>query len=284
MKSLLFATDATQNAHAAIPLVASLAKRTEAKVEVFHVPASGDRATGDAAAELESAVSKLRSAGAAVDLVQVAGGNAADGIREQAKKSGSSLIVVVGHSGDSVVERILGSTVYDLVDESPCDLLVVAHDHAARHKAVRRSLVPVNFSEEAIRSLQAAAELTEEGSEIVLLFNVPKEFPAFHGARGLGSDYKNSEQLEANWRRDLETFWNQYGSMAHTPVIVRSQGSWHEEAENAAETYDCDLVVAAETDGALRRGIAEKLAARLATCPVLVKRTSAAEPDDPQLV
>lgn len=281
MRSLVFATDATTRAAAALPLVSAIARSTAAKVDLFHQPASGERASGDAATALQAAEKSLRSAGVQTQTVQRVGSNAADAIRAYAREADASLIVVVGSAGGSLIDRIFGSTVYDLIDDSPCDLLVVAEDHAADHRAVRRSLVPINFAEESIRSLELATQFTEEGAEVVLLFNVPKEFPAFHGARGLGSDYKDEEQLEANWRSDLEAFWKRFGSAQHRPVFVRSEGSWHEEAEQAAQTYACDLVVAAETDGALRRGIAEKLAGRLTVCPVLVARTAGlGEPDD----
>ena len=55
-------------------------------------------------------------------------------------------------------------------------------------------------------------------------------------------------------------------------MIVRSEGSWHQEAEVAAEKHGCDLVVAAEADGVVRRGLAEKLAAKLAVCPAVIAR------------
>jgi nucleotide-binding universal stress UspA family protein len=136
-KKILWATDASDAADKALPLVQSLANEDGASVLVVHVVEHlmGPRAGGEPLyadqperqSKLESQVAGLTSAGIDAQLKVLAGRQrvAAHAIADAAKESGSDLIIVGTRGQTALGALVLGSVTLRLLHIAPCPVLAV---------------------------------------------------------------------------------------------------------------------------------------------------------------
>jgi nucleotide-binding universal stress UspA family protein len=140
-KKIVWATDGSDSADKALPLVESLAKEGGASVETVHVVEHllGPRAGGEplnadepeTQAKLEKQVESLSGDGIEAKLTVKAGHQriAAHAIADVAKESGAD-VIIVGTRGHSALGAVLvGSVTQRLLHLAPCPVLVVP-DHA----------------------------------------------------------------------------------------------------------------------------------------------------------
>lgn len=283
---ILFPTDTSDRVHRAAPLLVALAQKNGARVVVLHdlpedkAPEIESRANDEvnaaALAKVQAGIDSLLEALAAQEVeVSVAvtyHGDPSEAIRHYADGEDVDLVFLVGHRKSSITDRLFGSTVYDLIDQCPCDVLVTTPEQGATAEAPAHALVPVNFRPESEVSIRAAGRWLAAGDTVHLLYVVPPTFPAFHGARGEERDHYSEEDMRANWRPEVEDFWRQHGRQDLETTVDRRGGRWGEAILEQAREGRCDLIVAGETERGFLRGLAERLAGEPEVCPVLIAR------------
>ena len=133
---IVWATDGSPSAEAALPFAAGLAKSGGARLVIVHVdelvPSRGgayhlQADETDVVAGVEGHLAKLRGEGVDVhlELRQAGSGGAAHIIADAAREADADLIVVGTRGHGSVAGLILGSVTHRLLHLAPCPVLVV---------------------------------------------------------------------------------------------------------------------------------------------------------------
>jgi nucleotide-binding universal stress UspA family protein len=134
-ETIVWATDGSEEADRALPLVTELARAHNSKVVAVHAneilvgrfggaPLLADEE--DIRAKIEKQVAELREAGVAADVVVETGGRhgVADLIVDAATKADADLIVVGTHGRGAAATAVLGSVAKDLLHRAHCPVLV----------------------------------------------------------------------------------------------------------------------------------------------------------------
>ena len=250
IRSLLAATDFSDDATLALQRAARLARQLDAKLEVIHVT---DAAQGsDAHVRLDEAVAALGVSA----TPRLETGPVNDALLEAA---GAHDLLVLGARGASRVrEVLLGSTAERLLVRSTRPILVVRR---AADAPYRRVVVPCEFAPPAKRALLLACEVAPEAALTLLhCLDAPGEEARVHEwLRRLGTENAPGRKIETRV---------EHGSAAGAVLA-------------AAEDTGADLVVAGKQGrsraGDLFLGSVTRRILNGAPCDVLVAPLSSAD-------
>ncbi len=251
---ILVATDFSPTATRALEFARLLARRFGAELHLLHVRvlledphlAEEQRATmrqafaeGDAPSReaLESASTGDREVRVVPHLVRAI--SAAEAVVETAASAGCDLIVMGTHGRRGLKHLLLGSVAGQVVRSAPAPVLTVRPD-ATVPTAIRRLLVPHDFSEHSGRALELAATWARHlGAGLTLLHAVePVVYPDFYAVDVLPGEL--TERLRVRSTEALEAVVA--GSLAGLETSTRVTVARAREAVvNAAG--DHDLVV-----------------------------------------
>ena len=291
IQTVMVATDFSETAGHAVQWAASIAQSHGARLEIFHAlqappvgaipevvplpPAfyehdrrEAERLLQEAAAGLSGIEvgTSLRSGTAAATIVDVAGECQAD-------------LLVVGIRGTSALERVfLGSVAARVVRESPCPVLSVPGGSPEDHRAIRKVLLPTDFSRDATRALEAVSTVlgpASDGKRIRLLhvWSVPVAVGvAWPGSGGV----PDLTLFVDSARKKLEEEAAALRAAGYDVEAVEREGEPAQVIDEEAREMGAD-VIAIGTHGrsGLRRLFLGSVAERVlpaAPCPVLTVR------------
>ncbi len=290
------ATDFSENARGAIAWAAEIARAHGAKLVVFHAqlppispsaapefvpipPETYEEERRRAEAALAELARELREAGCEVETGIEAGPTASTILEAVAGRKAD--LLVVGTRGLTGFQRILlGSTAARLVREAPCPVLTVHPEAAARPRRIHRILVPIDFSSDAGRALDAAMRVlgrVTEDRHVTLLhvYRLPHEIVSpWPGAVLVEATRNIGEEA----RRRLEEVAAPLRKRGLQVETIAREGYPADVIDAEARRADADLI-AMGTHGrsGLKRLFLGSTAERVlpaAPCPVLTIRRS----------
>jgi len=204
IRRILFPTDFSEGAARAFPQAAILAERHDAELHVVNVagPHSESETTlpvsSDTLTEwLDPAAQKTAPDLSALTIVQnqVDGDAAPEGITAYVEEQAIDLVVMGTHGRRGVQRMLLGSVTEEVVRTAACPVLTVRSDTAANaHRAVRRLLVPVDFSDASQIAVRHAAELADTYDAQIDLLHVVEQV-AYPSAYGLDPGYLSPQEI-----------------------------------------------------------------------------------------
>ena len=282
LRRILFPTDFSEGAARAFPQAATLAERHDAELHILNVtgphsetettlPVSFDTLTewlGPAASENGPDLNALT-----VIQNQVDGDAAPEGITAYVGEQDIDLVVMSTHGRRGVQRMLLGSVTEEVVRKAACPVLTVrtgAEESPAQ--AVRRILVPVDFSDASQTAVRHANELAQTyGAQVDLLHVV--EQVVYPSAYGVDPVYLPPQEVIARVETNL-------GEMARTDLgnesvqISATVGYAPLTILDYIEENDIDLVVIAThgrtgLDRMLLGSVAERVI-RHSSAPVFV--------------
>jgi nucleotide-binding universal stress UspA family protein len=135
-KTIVWATDGSENADSALPIAKELAKITSGSVVVVHADEhfAGGRSTGEPVladepelvTKIRSQVKQLEEEGLTADLKVVHGTDSPAELIAQAAQEAAADVIVVGTRGlGPVVGAVVGSVTQHLLHEATCPVLAV---------------------------------------------------------------------------------------------------------------------------------------------------------------
>ena len=204
-------------------------------------------------------------------------GEPAEAICRVARDIDADAILMSTHGSTGDLQSVAGHVTLDVLRDPPCPIYVVrsalnAASQAQRLRCLRRILVPLDGTFEAVVSVGEASVLAQRANARLIMLHVVDDRPDTARAPASPLYMDNpSYELEA-WRDEFirSSFAVQERPpVAPTDVVLRAGDPVREIARYAAES-DADLVVAS-WNGTLSRGRA-KVVQRLlerATCPLL---------------
>ncbi|MGE3164136.1 MAG: universal stress protein [Planctomycetota bacterium] len=187
LRGVLCPSDASKLSEGAFPTAVDLCQRFHAPLHVLHVledlsaypmvewaflpdqqiNAVYEKAEADARASIQQAVEQRCSSAAIVFDVNVRRGHAADGIVEEAKRTGSDLIVMMTHGRTGFEHSILGSVAERVARTATCPVLTLrvtkkkekSKDKKKDKVAEREQAVAKKQKAAAAKSREAAAKV-----------------------------------------------------------------------------------------------------------------------------
>lgn len=286
---ILFPTDFSERADAAIHHAAFIARQYGASLHVLHVAESGSAGGEDDAAlrrDLDDRAGQigenLGAAGMAITTAIRTGDAPAPEIVAYAASEGIDLIVVGTHGRRGVRRMFLGSVAEEILRTAPCPVYTIRQDdQLPAPRAPRRVVVPVDFSEFGLLSMRAARRFVRDDGEIILLHAIEEFVPP--GVYGLEypSYHELSAEIELHARKEMEQMAKSVlgGAIRYRTEI--QTGYAPSAVVEYAEDVDADLIVMS-THG--RSGVERMLlgsvterVVRTSSRPVLVVRSFAVE-------
>ena len=172
VKHILWATDFSASAAAALEWATALAHHTGAHLTLLHIAEAEEKFNEQLAAEhrqsLEAIADRLRQEGLTVHTL-VHPGPAAPTIAEQAQKVNADLIALGAHGHTSFREKLLGSTTEQLLSLAPVPVLCVREQ---RPPQLRHFVVPSDLSDAALPALDYAVQLAQQTHAKVTLLHI----------------------------------------------------------------------------------------------------------------
>jgi len=281
---ILYPTDLSEGAQRAFAYAASLAHWHGAELHMLNVAGRHlynfeelregfpiDAATLNTWAE-EAGIGQF--AADDLDIVQVQEEGAVPGqnIRSYAQDNAIDLIVMGTHGRRGVDRMLLGSVAEEVVRQAPCPVCTVRNAiETAPSEAVRRIMVPIDFSDGSTRALRHARELAlTYGAEIVALHAI--EEVVLPMAYGMAPKQVDAEAVRPNVERALADLLSEHVGVEHARAEIRV-GYPPQEILDAIDEEEIDWVVMG-THGRqglnrlLMGSVAERIV-RHAPCPVL---------------
>lgn len=276
---ILYPTDLQAGEQAALSLAATLARQFWAKLHVLYVETSlsaVDSAHAPAAG-IDAASELARIADAHPDIPLVAstrlGRVPSASILEYAAENDVDLIVMGATRLHRGFGHLLGSVAREVVDRSDRPVLTVRQGDLAAPAALRRVLVPVDFSPSTSDALELAAAIARSANGEVILLHVIEE--QGHGTLPAGRAPRRS-RLRTQAEARLHALAASLESRVRTSTLVRA-GSPVDEIVRATAESAIDLVVIASHASAGHRMVAGSVAEevqRFADAPVLMVKVS----------
>jgi nucleotide-binding universal stress UspA family protein len=285
LKNILFATDFSPTAEAALPYAIGLAKQYGAKVHGLHVrfpatyPIVGPEAMPQVleAAE-EQAKFEAKQMHEMLETVPhevtVAEGDLWPTINEIVNNQKTDLIVMGTHGRTGVSRALLGSTAEEIFRKATCPVLTVG-PHVSRNTerrlAMKEIIFATDFSPESLAALPFAVSLAQEHQSNLTLLNVT-------GKPEVGELVHAGQYAESTLRR-LEALVPAGADLWCEPKCRVEQGPEAEKIMEVATALGADLIVLGVRGpqggvGAtthLLRSIAHQVVTN-AQCPVLTVR------------
>ena len=188
--SILVPLDGSALSERALPVALGLAKRSDARVELFHAhdflpaatgaPAFETRFDHDAAAEMGvplDALARRLTLDTGLDVrVVMRGGPAAASVLAYAATSGTDLIVMATHGCGGLGRMWLGSVATDVVRQASVPVLLIrpqsGDSSLAPRSGLQRIVIPLDGSEAAEAALDHAAIVGTPGETTLMLVRV----------------------------------------------------------------------------------------------------------------
>jgi nucleotide-binding universal stress UspA family protein len=276
VQNILVPIDFSTISIAAITIAKRLAKRLDASIDVVHV---NQFLSPTALVARQSKIVAKKTGLAPWDERPMIGGAAPfHDICRLAKEISTDLILMPTHGYTGLRHVFLGSTAERVVQHSPCPVLVVRRQRrrskSTPRLAIKKILVPVDFSECSREGLEYAIGFANEfGARIVLLNATSLGYVFF--SDGMVYDMPAlreaaRESAEQQMRELVRTV--KFGRVKYETVLT--DGSPVLDICSFAKDYDIDLIITA-THGltgwkhALIGSVAERVV-RHAPCSVLV--------------
>jgi len=278
LRRILFPTDFSQRAQAALPAAVSLAETHGAELHFLHVANTNGNKSADVPnpfpgeAEARETLESGRGApgGTRVTRNVTRGRTPGVAILEFARDLDVDLIVMGSHGRRGFQLWNVGSVTEDVLRHAQRPVLVVrTGEDGTENPKTRRILVPIDFSDATRKLLSHAIELSrtmDASLELIHVIEIPT-YPDFYVAT-LG--------LPENRRAALDRLKRLAGDLASNfPVAVRvKHGRVPNEISEYAAAHGHDLIVmASHGHTGVRRvllGSATEGVVRRAPCPVLV--------------
>jgi nucleotide-binding universal stress UspA family protein len=285
LKNILFATDFSPSAEAALPYAIGLAKQYGAKVHGLHVrfPATYPIVGPEALPQvLEAAEEQAKfeakqmheMLGTVPHEVTVTEGDLWPTLNEIVNKQKTDLIVMGTHGRTGVSRALLGSAAEEIFRKASCPVLTVG-PHVSRNTerrlAMKEILYATDFSPESLAALPFAVSLAQEHLSNLTLLNVT-------GKAEVGELVHAGQYVESTMRR-LQALVPAGADFWCEPKCRVEQGAEAEKIMEVAIALGADLIVLGVRDprggvGAtthLLRSIAHDVVAK-SQCPVLTVR------------
>jgi len=284
LKNILFATDFSPAAEAALPYAIGLAKQYGARVHGLHVrfpatyPIVGPEAMPqviEAAEELAKFEAKqLHEMLAGVPHeVTIIEGELWPALNEIVNQQKTDLIVMGTHGRKGVTRALLGSAAEETFRKATCPVLTVGphvSTNTERRLAMKQILFATDFSPESMAALPFAVSLAQEHQSNLTILNVT-------GKAEVGELVHAGQYVESTLRR-LRSLVPAEAELWCEPQCKVEQGPEAEKIIEVAVALGADLIVLGvrtpEGVGAathLLRSIAHDVVVR-AECPVLTVR------------
>src|SRR3984957_8588404 len=290
LQNILFLTDFSPAADAAIPYAAEVAKRFGAKLFALHMrtpvinpmtePATW--ATLEKAADVEATIERnnLRNSFPGLEpQVLIEEANLFEAIHDVVEKNKIDLIVLGTSGRTGVAKFFLGSVAEEIFRQAPCPVFTVGPytpGKPLRNGKINEIVYATDFSPESVSAAAHAISLAQEfQAHLTLMHVIANEAP---GDLLLpGELVKATEQHLRNLGPGEAEFWCE-------PRFVVEQGSPAEKILEVARHRDADLIVVGTHNPSGFPGAATHLPIAVAhkvvshaPCPVLTVRGQAAE-------
>ena len=290
IRRILFPTDFSDGAARAFPQAAHLADWHDAELHVVHVAGPEDEADATLPVSLDTLQGWLGqpSDSFSLDALSIVQNQVeADApparLVAYAEDQDIDLVVMGTHGRRGVRRMLLGSVTEEVVRKAPCPVLTVRTDAEEEDpkQAVRRILVPVDFSEASEVAVQHATEIAKTyGAELDLLHVV--EEVVYPSAYGVEPPYVPSSNVVARVEKALGTMAREDIGYDNVQVSARI-GYAPATILDYVESNDVDLIVLAThgrtgLDRMLLGSVAERVI-RQAPTPVFIVK-----PDQKSLV
>jgi|CZKC01.1.fsa_nt_gi nucleotide-binding universal stress UspA family protein len=285
LKDILYATDFSPAAIAALPYVRGIAQRYGSKIHVLHVkqPTSYAFVTPDMIPNvmaMEEQIEKERTE----EIHKVFKGIPHDVVFESRSLSvvfeelfaGNSIdLVVIGTRGRTGLTKVLlGSVAAEILRRAPCPVLTVGPHctgSAKDHLKMKEILYATDFSPEAVAAASYAISLAQENEAELVLLNVVKQTDA--------ADFVHPEQYIDSTYRLLQNLIPPKAELWCTPRCIVTDGVPADAILKIAGERNPDLIVLGVKDvdrimavaTHLARATAQQIIAN-ACCPVLTVR------------
>jgi nucleotide-binding universal stress UspA family protein len=249
LKNILFATDFSPAAEAALPYAIGLAKQYGAKVHGLHVrfpatyPIVGPEAMPQVleAAE-EQAKFEAKQLHEMLESVPhevtVAEGDLWPTLSEIVGKQKTDLIVIGTHGRTGVSRALLGSAAEEIFRKASCPVLTVGphiSHNIERRLAMKQILLAMDFSPESLAALPFAVSLAQEHQANLTLLNVtcnPEVGELVHAGQYLDSTLRRLKTLVP----DEAELWCE-------PKFRVEQGAEGKKITEVATALGADLIV-----------------------------------------
>lgn len=291
IKKILFPTDFSENADAALSLALLLAKNFEAELDMLHaVVLHGDDVGEDVYSRfpdidrcitmlMENADSKLEktiedSGKLTVRQAVRRGFSAVDEILGFSREENVDLIVMGTHGRRGLRHMLLGSVAEEVVRSADCPVLTVRRTKDFTGKIdIRRILLPTDFSGHSALAARYANVLAKIlGAKLDVLHVIDSTVhPAYHAA-GISSPTKLDAKLTERLKSTALEFLQAAGVTAEHTIHIGEGKPEMEIARMADEAKDTLIIIACHGAGALERmllGSTTERVIRLAASPVL---------------
>jgi len=279
LKNILFTTDFSPAANAAMPFALTLARIYSSAIELLHVippeprdqmvfdrvPAEDDRVWGNARRKLESFAHAC--VGNIPCRTLIRSGDLADVVPAIIRDHEVDLVVLGTHGRRGVSKLMLGSGAEKVYRSAPCPVMTVGPKGRMPDWKLSRILCPVDLAQDPEPALHYALSLAEENEAVLLILNASPMVP-----------WQHRPEIEIETVRRLENLIPEEAKDWCTPqFLVR----WEHPAEAilaATEDRQADLIVmgvrksrAAGLSSHLPWPFASEVVSR-ARCPVLTVR------------
>jgi nucleotide-binding universal stress UspA family protein len=290
IRRILFPTDFSDGAARAFPQAAHLADWHDAELHIVHVTGPQDEADTALPVSLDTfrdwlgqpSEDSLSLDALSITQHQVESDAPPERLVAYAEDQDIDLVVMGTHGRRGVQRMLLGSVTEEVVRKAPCPVLTVRTDaDETPGTAIRRILVPVDFSEASEIAVQHAKEIAQTyGAEIDLLHVV--EEVVYPSAYGVEPPYVPSQSVVARVEKALGTMAREDIGYEHVQVSARI-GYAPLTILDHVESNDIDLIVLAThgrtgLDRMLLGSVAERVLRRAPTPVFIVK------PDQKSLV
>jgi len=249
LNHILFATDFSPAAEAALPYAVGLAKQYGAKVHGLHVrfpatyPIVGPEAmpqvleAAEEQAKFEAAQMHEMLAGVPHDVTVIEGDLWAN-LNEMVEKEKVDLIVMGTHGRKGVSRALLGSAAEEIFRKTSCPVLTVGphiSPNTERRLAMKQIVFATDFSPESLAALPFAVSLAQEHQSHLMLLNVA-------GKQEVG-DLVHAEQYAESTLRRLQALVPEGAELWCEPKCRVEQGPEAEKIMEVAVALGADLIV-----------------------------------------
>jgi len=285
IKNLLYATDFSPAAGAALPYVVGLAERYGARVHALHVrlPSAYALAGPEAMPQViegEEIQAKLEAEsmeemlGGVPHHIVVAVGDICPNIGKTLKEQSIDLIVIGTRGRTGIGRALLGSVAEEILRRSPCPVLTVGphiSPDTKRRLEMKEILCAVDFSPASLAAIPYAISLAEENQARLTLLHVVEE--------GKTGELVHPEQYTESTLRQLHKLVPPDAEAWCEPKFLVERGPAADKILETAIAIGADLIVlgvraATSHIGAmthLLRPTSHKILVQ-AECPVLTVR------------
>jgi nucleotide-binding universal stress UspA family protein len=272
IKTILFATDFSENSNRAVPYATVLAKAFAAKIVIMHVEEPGTKTSPQAFTPLGDFDGEVET-----ERVVMRGKALYQHILDLSRKKNCDIIMMATHGRSALAQFFMGgSTAEEVARHSQIPVFIVKVESDAAPETyggrLKEILYPTDFSESAKAAFAPAATFAKVfGARLFVLHSLEEDNREYYQQLGINGD---------NLKPEVEAYLKKYiaglaGADAVTSYHV-TEGSAETEILKFIESQQVDLV-AITTQG--HSGIQEDLLGsttdrviRLAPCPVLAVR------------